>query len=182
MSDQEPLRLVVGRIVKPHGVRGEFVVEVRTDSPERRFEPGSVLGVRRRRADRSRQPEEFVLAAARHHAGRLLVRAEGVDTREAAEELRGALLTVVAEDLEPSDDPDEFHDHELEGLRAVLVTGEEVGVVHEVVHTPGGELLQVTGPDEREFLVPFVSDIVPEVDVVGGRVLLDPPEGLIDEV
>ncbi|RCW39847.1 16S rRNA processing protein RimM [Halopolyspora algeriensis] len=182
MTDQEPRRLVVGRVVKPHGVQGELVVEVRTDSPEQRFRPGAVLGVRRQRAARSRLPEELVLSAARPHAGRLLVRAEEVDSRAAAEELRGVLLTVSADDFESGDDPDEFHDRELEGLRAVLVTGEEVGVVQEVVHTPAGELLQVSSPDGRESLVPFVSDIVPEVDVEQGRVLLDPPEGLLGEV
>ena len=177
MSDQEPLTLVVGRIVKPHGVQGELVVEVRTDSPELRFAPGSVLGLRRRGA---RGSESFTVAAARPHAGRLLVFGEGVRGREAAEGLRGAVLTVPADELEPIDDPDEFHDHQLEGLHVVLTAGDEVGVVDEVLHTPAGELLAVRTPDKREVLVPFVAEIVPEVDLGAGRLLVDPPEGLFD--
>ncbi len=172
----------MGRVVKPHGVRGELVVDIRTDSPELRFAPGAVLGVQRGggRAGANSATETLVLAGARQHAGRLLVHAEGVTGREAAENLRGALLTVGSEELEPVDDPEEFHDHELEGLRAVLGTGEDLGVVDAIVHTPGGELLQVRTDDDRDVLVPFVAEIVPEVDVPGGRVVLDPPEGLFE--
>ena len=100
--------------------------------------------------------------------------------REFAEALRGAVLTVRSDQLEPTDDPDEFHDLELEGLRVVQVSGAEVGVVREVVHTPGGELLAVRTSDDREVLVPFVSAIVPEVDLAAGRLVVDPPEGLLD--
>jgi 16S rRNA processing protein RimM len=178
MGDQEARTLVVGRIVKPHGVRGELVVDLRTDSPEERFGAGSVLGVRRRGANR---PETLTVTAARPHSGRLLMQAEGVDGREAAEALRGALLTVRTDELEATDDPDEFHDHELEGLRVVRVTGADVGTVDEVVHTPGAELLVVRTESGRELLVPFVSEIVPEVDLGSGRLVVDPPEGLLDE-
>lgn len=181
MTDQEPTPLVVGRVVKPHGVHGELVVEIRTDSPELRFVPGAVLGVRRRgtRSGAGR-PESLVLAAVRQHAGRLLVRAEGVAGRESAEDLRGVFLTVGSDELKPVEDPDEFHDHELEGLRVVLNTGDELGVVDSILHTPGGELLQVRTSDEREVLVPFVEAIVPDVDLARGRVVVDPPEGLLD--
>jgi len=169
--------LAVGKVVKSHGVRGEVVVEVRTDSPELRFAPGAVLGVSRRGASAS----ELTVAAARPHAGRLLVQFEGVSGRDAADELRGALLTVDSAVVEPSEDPDEFHDSELEGLRAELTTGEEVGVVQEVLHTPAGEVLSLRTPDGREPMVPFVAAMVPEVDLTAGRVVLDPPEGLLDE-
>ncbi|MBK0867480.1 MULTISPECIES: ribosome maturation factor RimM [unclassified Saccharopolyspora] len=169
--------LAVGKVVKSHGVRGEVVVEVRTDSPELRFAPGAVLGVQRRA---TAAPATLTVAAARPHAGRLLVVFEEVSGREAAEQLRGSLLTVGSDELEPTADPDEFHDHELEGLRVVLVTGEEVGVVREVLHTPAGELLSVGTPQDEEKLVPFVSEIVPEVDLAQGRVVLDPPEGLLE--
>lgn len=170
--------LAVGRIVKPHGVRGELVVEVRTDSPERRFVPGAVLGVQRR-GDRSQ--ESFTVTAARPHAGRLLVSAAGIDSREAAEELRGALLTVTPEELEAPEDPEEFHDHQLEQLHVVHVSGEPVGVVQEVLHTPAGEILAVRTEEGREVLIPFVSEMVPEVDLANGRLAVDPPEGLLDE-
>lgn len=169
--------LVVGKIVKPHGVRGELVVDVRTDSPAERFAVGSVLGVRR---GGSTQQSNLTVTAARPHTGRLLLRAEGVDGREAAEALRGALLTIPRDQLESIDDPDEFHDHELEGLVVVLQSGAEVGVVREIEHTPAGELLIVTDANGREALVPFVTAIVSEVDLAGGRLVIDPPEGLLD--
>jgi 16S rRNA processing protein RimM len=178
MTDREPLTLVVGRIVKPHGIRGEVVVDVRTDSPEDRFGPGMVLGVQRQGA---RRPEDLTLVEVRPHSGRLLARIDGVDTRESAEELRGALLTVRADALEAIGDPNEFYDFQLEGLRVVHTAGYDIGVLHEVVHTPGGELLVVHTDTGRELLVPFVSEIVPEVNLEAGRVVVDPPEGLFDQ-
>ncbi|MBB5155520.1 ribosome maturation factor RimM [Saccharopolyspora phatthalungensis] len=177
MSESEPQILAVGRVVRPHGVRGELVVEVLTDSPELRFAPGSVLGVQRRGVVRA---QNLTVTAARQHAGRLLVRAAGVEGREAAEELRGVLLTVRSDVLEPTGDPDEFHDHELIGLLVVQVSGAAVGAVQEVLHTPAGELLAVRTDDGREVLVPFVAEIVPEVDLAAGRLVVDPPEGLLD--
>lgn len=174
MSEAVPL--TVGRVVKPHGIRGELVVDPRTDSPELRFAVGAVLRVS------SARRQSITVAAARPHAGRLLVRAEGVDSRDAAEELRGAWLQVSPEEAsESTGDPDEFHDHQLEGLRAQRPDGREIGVVSQVVHTPGGELLAVDTERESGVLVPFVAAIVPEVDLPGGRVVLDPPEGLFDE-
>ncbi|WP_258347755.1 ribosome maturation factor RimM [Saccharopolyspora gregorii] len=170
--------LAVGRVVKTHGVRGEVVVDVRTDSPELRFAPGAVLGVQRRGKP---GPDTLTVTAARPHAGRLLVRFESVDAMDEAERLRGFTLTVRTDELAPTDDPDEFHDHQLEGLRVVLPTGDEVGVVREVLHTPGGELLSVRTADDVERLVPFVAAIVPEVDLAAGRVLVDPPEGLLGD-
>jgi 16S rRNA processing protein RimM len=119
------------------------------------------------------------VSTVRVHATRLLVRFDEVPDRTVAESLRGAQLLVDAADLPPSDDPDEFYEHELEGLAAVLADGTEVGTVREIARSPGGELLVLDRPDGTEALVPFVREIVPEVDVKGGRVVLDPPEGLL---
>ncbi|HEY0494528.1 MAG TPA: ribosome maturation factor RimM [Kutzneria sp.] len=167
---------VVGRVVKPHGIRGELVVDVHTDSPEERFVPGSTLGTRARDG----KSGTITIAAVRPHTGRLLVTFEGVAGRDAAEAMRGLLLVVDASDLAPSDDPDEFYDHELEGLEVVDVRGARVGVVAEVLHTAASELLAVRRDDGSEALVPFVTAIVPTVDVAAGRVVVDPPEGLLD--
>ncbi|MCP2262409.1 16S rRNA processing protein RimM [Streptoalloteichus tenebrarius] len=169
--------VVVGRVAKAHGIRGELVVDVRTDSPEERFAVGSALGAHLRDGT----SRTVTVAAARPHAGRLLVRFEGVTGRDAAEAMRGALLTVDTAALPPTEDPDEFYDHELEGLVAELEDGTTVGRVTEVVHGPAGELLVLAAPDGREILVPFVGEIVPEVDVAGGRLVLTPPPGLLDE-
>jgi 16S rRNA processing protein RimM len=170
----------VGRIVKPHGIRGELVVDVSTDSADVRFAVGSVLFVTSRDGAVTRS---LTVTAARPHTGRLLVFFEGVAGRDAAEELRGAVLTANLADLPPIEDPDEYYDHQIEGLAVVTVTGEAIGTVREVMHGAGGELLLVDRTDRAdagELLVPFVRQIVPEVDVPGGRIVLDPPAGLLE--
>ncbi|RDB45656.1 ribosome maturation factor RimM [Tsukamurella tyrosinosolvens] len=171
------MELVIGRVAKSHGIRGEIVVEVRTDSPELRFADGAVLTGRR---PREKNTQAYTVAASRNHSGRLLVRLQGVNDRTAADELRGTLFLIDSADVEPSDDPDEFYDHELEGLAVRTVGGEDVGTIAEVLHAPGGELLSVKAPDGREILIPFVTAIVPGIDVAGGVVTVDPPDGLLD--
>jgi 16S rRNA processing protein RimM len=168
--------VVVGRVAKAHGISGELAVDVRTDSPETRFALGSVLTAKLRDGT----SRNLTVAAARNHSGRLLVRFEEVLTRDVAETLRGTLLLGSTEDLPPTGDPDEFYDHELEGLTAELVDGTRVGTVLEIVHGLGGELLVVKRENGDETLVPFVREIVPTVDIAGRRVVLDPPEGLLD--
>ena len=169
--------LVVGRILRPHGLRGELSVEVRTDDPEQRFAAGSVLGT---------DPAEagpLTVAASRWHSGRLLVSFAGVADRTDAESLRGAWLTIAAADVPPPENPDEFHDHQLTGLSVVTVSGELVGTVTDVLHH-GQALLAVTPADgtsrRDEVLVPFVAAIAVEVDLAGGRLVIDPPPGLLD--
>ncbi|MEC3980315.1 ribosome maturation factor RimM [Amycolatopsis sp. H20-H5] len=168
--------VVVGRVAKAHGITGELAVDVRTDSPEQRFRVGAVVATRLRDGS----TRELTITAARSHSGRLLVRFEQVQTRDVAETLRGALLLADTSALPPTEDPEEFYDFELEGLRAELTDGSPVGKVIEVLHSPGGELLSLDC-DGRTVLVPFVQAIVPVVDIAGGRVVLDPPEGLLDE-
>ncbi|WP_199430314.1 ribosome maturation factor RimM [Qaidamihabitans albus] len=168
------MQVAVGRVAKAHGIRGELAVDVRTDSPEERFAEGAVLTGRARDGSTC----ELTVAAAREHSGRLLVRFAEVPDRDTADTLRGVLLLADTADLPPTGDPDEFYDHELEGLRAELRDGTTVGTVREVLHSPGGELLALDR-EGGEVLVPFVRAIVPEVDVAGGRVVLDPPDGLL---
>ncbi|MET8311934.1 ribosome maturation factor RimM [Micromonospora sp. NPDC005173] len=203
------MQLVIGRIGKPHGVRGEVTVEVRTDEPEARFAPGTVLrtepgatpptaserstGVLRTEpgavpppepADRPgvlfRVPAELTIEAARWHQGRMLVAFDGVLDRDGAEALRGTLLVVDSADVEPPEDPEEFHDHQLVGLAVVTPTGERLGEVARIDHAPSSDLLVLRRPEGRTALIPFVRAIVPEVDLAGGRVIVDPPAGLLD--
>jgi 16S rRNA processing protein RimM len=162
---------VVGRIGRPHGLRGEVAVQVRTDFPEQRFIAGAQL-----RGDTGRT---LTVETVRPHGRALLVRFAGVVDRDAAAELCGLLLTVDATVLPYLDDPDEFYDHQLEGLAAVGSDGAALGTVREVVHAPASDLL-VLETDRGEALVPFVRAIVLEVDLAGGRVVLDPPAGLLD--
>ena len=175
-AGSEDTHRLVGRVGRPHGVRGEVGVTVRTDAPDQRFTVGAQLAAGAGRV--------LTVSSARPHAGRLLVRFEGVDDRAAAEALCGTLLTVDVRTLAPIEDPDEFHDHELEGLLVVDTAGAELGTVREVLHTPGGDLLVIVPGSEtggsEDVLVPFVRAIVPEVDLAARRVVLDPPEGLFE--
>ncbi|MEV0765191.1 ribosome maturation factor RimM [Nocardia sp. NPDC050435] len=172
------MELVVGRVAKSHGVRGELVVEVRTDEPEARFAVGNTL---RGRLPRDKQVRDFTIESAREHSGRLLVFVAGVRDRTAADALRGLLFFVNSEDLPPSADPDEYYDHELEGLTVQLTDGTLVGTVREVLHSAAGELLSVqAAEDKREILIPFVTAIVPTVSIADRLVVIDPPEGLLD--
>ncbi|MGY1729127.1 ribosome maturation factor RimM [Geodermatophilus sp. SYSU D01062] len=165
--------VVVGRIGRPHGVRGEATVEVRTDDPGERFRPGAVL----RTVPAGRGP--LTVAGARWHREVLLLAFEGYDSREAVETLRDTLLEVPVADLPALEDPDAFYDHQLVGLAARLTDGTPLGEVTAVRHE-GADLLVVARPDGGELLVPFVTAIVPTVDVPGGFVVVDPPEGLLD--
>ncbi|MDH6289077.1 ribosome maturation factor RimM [Rhodococcus opacus] len=173
------MELVVGRVAKSHGIKGEIVVEVRTDEPEDRFAVGAVL---RGHKPREQTVSTYTVEAARDHSGRLLLRLEGVSDRTAADALRGTLFVIDSAELEPSDDPDEFYDHELEGLSVRLSDSTEVGTVIEVLHSAAGELLSIrrTGEQSGELLVPFVAAIVTSVSVKDGVVEIDPPEGLLD--
>ncbi|CDQ43004.1 ribosome maturation factor RimM [Mycolicibacterium neoaurum] len=171
------MELVIGRVAKAHGVTGEVVVEIRTDDPEQRFVPGAQL---RGRAARGGPERSFVIETVREHAGRLLMRLTGVSDRNAADALRGTLFLVDTEQLPPIDDPDEFYDHQLEGLAVRTVDGTVIGTVAEVLHTAAGELLSIKTPEGREVLVPFVSAIVTAVSLADGTVDIDPPDGLLD--
>jgi 16S rRNA processing protein RimM len=168
------VQVVVGRIGRAHGLAGDVAVDVRTDEPDRRLGLGAVLFT---------DPGErgpLTVAAGRVHSGRLLLRFDGVDDRAAAEALRGTLLLVEVDPGELPEDDDEWYDFQLVGLAAVRPDGTALGAVTEVLHLPAQDLLAVRTPDGREVLVPFVAAIVPEVDVAGGRVVIDPPPGLVD--
>jgi 16S rRNA processing protein RimM len=163
--------LAVGRIGRAHGIRGEVSVEIRTDDPGARFAPGSSLA--------TESGDSLTVETVRGHADRLLVRFAGVEDRTSAEALRGTLLLVDSAAIPPTDDPDEFHDHELIGLTATMPDGAEIGEIVDVEHS-GQDLLVLRRTTGGEALVPFVGAIVTEVDVASGRIVLDPPPGLLD--
>jgi 16S rRNA processing protein RimM len=169
--------LVIGRVVKSHGITGELVVDIRTDDPESRFAPGMTL---RGRAPRGGSERDYVVESVRPHGGRLLVRLTGVADRDTADRLRGTLFLVDSSSLPPIEDPDEFYDHQLEGMTVSTVDGRGVGTVREVLHTAAGELLAVREGDGGEVLVPFVSAIVVSVSLADNAIEIDPPEGLLD--
>ncbi|MBB5778071.1 16S rRNA processing protein RimM [Nonomuraea jabiensis] len=166
------LQLVVGRIGRPHGVRGEVTVEVRTDDPELRFAVGTSIAT----DPAGRGP--LVVAGRRWHKGFLLLTFEGITDRDVADELRGTMLVIDSAEVAPSDDPDEFHDSQLIGLTVETAAGEPVGEITDVLHH-GQDLLVVRRAGADEALIPFVKALVPEIDLEGGRLVVDPPEGLL---
>jgi 16S rRNA processing protein RimM len=170
------VELLVGRVVKAHGITGEVVVEVRTDDPDTRFAAGAVL----RAKGSEGQERSYFVDSVREHGGRLLVRLAGVADREAADALRGSLFVIDSDELPPIDDPDTYYDYQLEGLRVRTTAGQDIGTVAEVLHTAAGELLAIKRDEAGEILVPFVSAIVTSVSLDSRTVEIDPPEGLLE--
>lgn len=168
------MRLVVARIARAHGVRGDVVLDVRTDDPQSRLAAGTVLQTTPAAAG------PLTVDDVRQHSGRLLARFVGVDDRGRAEALRGVLLETDVDPAVRPDDPDEYYDHQLVGLDVVDVAGTTLGQVAEVIHLPGQDLIAVHRPDGGETLVPFVAALVPSVDLDSGRVVVDPPGGLFE--
>jgi 16S rRNA processing protein RimM len=175
------MRVIVGRIGRPHGIRGEVVIGVRTDEPDLRFALGATLAAASSPDGDDAGGERLTVASARWHSGQLLIGFAGITDRTAAAELTGSWLSVDSGQLPQIADPDEFRDHELIGLSVRTPAGDPVGVVTDVLHY-GQDLLVVrrAGGRDEECLVPFVKAIVPEVDVPGGVVVIDPPPGLLD--
>jgi 16S rRNA processing protein RimM len=171
---EEPGDLIaVGRIGPPRGVKGETFVAPWTDVPAERFAPGAVLYT---------EPAEvgpLTVETSSLAGGKLVVRFAGVTDRGEAEALRGVSLLISAHERPPIEDPYEFYDTDLVGLAARTVDGRSLGPVTDVVHAAGTSYLTVQ-VDGRDCLVPFVTAIVPTVDLAGGTVEIDPPEGLFE--
>ncbi|MBD3946880.1 ribosome maturation factor RimM [Nocardioides ganghwensis] len=172
------MEVVVGRIGKPHGIRGEVTLDVRTDEPDRRFAPGTTLRAAAP-AGADRRPSALTVARARWHQSTLLVTFEELADRNAAEAARGTVLYATIGHDESPDDPDEYYDHQLVGLDVVDLDGTALGTVKALVHGSAQDLLTVRTPDGRDALVPFVTALVPEVDLVAGRVVVADRPGLV---
>ncbi|MFJ2707361.1 ribosome maturation factor RimM [Streptomyces sp. NPDC087428] len=169
------MQLVVARIGRAHGIKGEVTVEVRTDEPEIRLGPGAVL------ATEPASTGPLTIETGRVHSGRLLLRFEGVRDRTGAEALRNTLLIADVDPEELPEDPEEFYDHQLMDLDVVLADGTEIGRITEITHLPSQDLFIVERPDGTEVMIPFVEEIVAEIDLEEQRAVITPPPGLIDE-
>ena len=164
---------LVGVIGRPHGVRGEVAVELRTDEPERRFAPGQVL----REEGGTRL---FTVRSVRDHSGRLLVRFAELVDRAGAEAARGTLLIAAVEPNQRPAEPGEFYDRQLIGLRVTTPDGTDVGTVGSVLHLPAQDVLEIqTAAGAR--LVPFVETLVPDIDLEAGRLTVVDLAGLLDD-
>ncbi|MEV6783372.1 ribosome maturation factor RimM [Streptomyces sp. NPDC051098] len=169
------MQLVVARIGRAHGIKGEVTVEVRTDEPELRLGPGAVL------ATEPATVGPLTIETGRVHSGRLLLRFEGVRDRTAAEALRNTLLIADVDPEQLPEDPDEYYDHQLVDLDVVLADGTEIGRITEISHLPSQDLFIVERPDGSEVMIPFVEEIVTGIDLEEQRAVIDPPPGLIDD-
>jgi 16S rRNA processing protein RimM len=173
-------QLRVGRLVKAHGLKGAIKLELYTDDPDGRFVPGATFTLQ-------------VPESSPWHGKPLTVREfrwmnshpvaffEGVEDRDAAEELIRAILWIDQDADAPSTEDNAWYDHQLVGLDVVR-DGDVVGRVIRVDHFPAQDLLVVRAPGDREILVPFVSAIVPEVDIEAGRIVVTPPAGLFEDL
>lgn len=166
------IELLVGRVGRAHGLAGDVAVDVRTDEPDHRFAAGTTFTSTR---------GTLTVESTKWHSGRLLVRFEEICDRTTAESLRGTELRVeVAEDERP-DDPDEFYDHQLVGLRAETDVGAVLGEVTDVLHLPAHDMV-VVKHEGRDVLIPFVTEFVPVVDLESARmVIVDGPGLFRDE-
>ncbi|MFF5363947.1 ribosome maturation factor RimM [Streptomyces scabiei] len=169
------MQLVVARIGRAHGIKGEVTVEVRTDEPELRLGPGAVL------LTDPASTGPLTIETGRVHSGRLLLRFEGVRDRNAAEALRNTLLIAEVDPEELPEEEDEYYDHQLMDLDVVTRDGVEVGRITEISHLPSQDLFIVERPDGSEVMIPFVESIVTEIDLTEQRAVIDPPPGLIDD-
>lgn len=174
-----PDHLVVGHITRPHGTRGELLVWPLTDRPHAVFAAGSELLVGDGDGVLGADPLQVVVEASRPFRKGLLLRLAGVNDRGAVEELAGRYLLAPVSSLEPLAEGEVFY-HQLLGLTVELVDGRVVGTVQEVFETSPADLLEVRTESGRTVLVPFTEQVVRRVDVDAGRLVIEPPAGLLE--
>ncbi|TWD72469.1 16S rRNA processing protein RimM [Kribbella amoyensis] len=166
--------VTVGRIGRAHGIKGEVGLDVRTDEPDRRFADGATV------ITDSKTVRTLTVASSRWHSGRLLVKFAEVPDRTAAEQLRNLALQAEIPDDERPEDPEEYYDRELIGLTVRTTDGAEAGEVIDVVHLPSQDLLEIRRPAGNAVLVPLVEELVPEIDLAAGHVVVADRPGLLD--
>ena len=164
---------LVGRITRAHGLRGQVILNLETDFPEERFQPGAAVFI-----ERQGRAEPLTITSVRFHRERPIVGLGGIETVDDAEALAGHELRVPVERLAALP-PGTYYRHDLIGCRVETTSGAAVGVVSDVEGTLAGSRLVVDGA-AGEVLIPLVAEICPEVDPAGRRIVIDPPPGLVD--
>jgi 16S rRNA processing protein RimM len=172
MADWDEM-VLVGRVARPHGIRGQVIVNPETDFVEERFKTGARLWTRSARGD-----EQLTITSSRVQNGRPVIGLEGFSSIEDVQRLAGLDLRVPEEQLQPLDAGMYYH-HQLIGCAVETVDGERVGDVVRVDGGAAGSVLQVEGP-RGEVLIPLVVEICVEIDVGSKRIRINPPEGLLD--
>lgn len=165
------MKLLIARIGKPHGIAGETTVEIFTDDPQQRFQPGNVL--------LTEESEELVIKSSRFHSGRWLLSFEGITDRNQIEELRGKMLSsdvAIDEDYEDGS----FHVAQLKGLKVIdSSSSQEIGTVLDVLNLPGQDLLSVKS-SEGEILIPMVHQIIERISLEEEKIFVLLPQGLVE--
>jgi 16S rRNA processing protein RimM len=174
-AHRSPVRLVtVGRVLKPHGLRGELCIELLADSPFL-FEELSRIYLELP----GKKARPCTLEAWRPHQGRVLILVDRCQGRDQAESWRGASVLVRERDF-PALDEDEFRPEDLLGLSVIRLDGTRVGVLEDMRDMAGREIWFVRDAADNEILLPAVEEIVVEIDLEQGLILIDPPAGLIE--
>lgn len=172
---------VVGRIARPHGIRGQVVVNLETDFPHERFQPGAEFFGKRSVLERDSvgdAVQRLVIATVRFHNERPIIGFEGIGDMNAAHDLAGIELRIPVEQLTALP-ADMFYRHDLVGCVVTSANGSAIGTVTDVEGTLGGSRLVVT-TSRGEVLVPLAAAICRSIDVVSKRIVIEPPEGLLD--
>jgi len=165
--------LVVGRVGRAHGVLGEATIEIRTDMPDERFFVGHQLLT---------DPAihgPLTIESVRYHNGILLLKFKQFADRTEIEKVRNTLLLVDVNLQDEQTSEDDYHVQQLVNLKVLRISGEEIGIVSDVLNLPGQDLLVVL-KGTQEVLIPFTREFVPEIDLKLGVIKVNPPEGLLD--
>jgi 16S rRNA processing protein RimM len=165
----QPEYLAVGRVLRPHGVRGELLLESYTDFPEHLRQVKTVFV--------GEPPEPHPLAAAKEHSGQLIVRLGDCANRECAEAYRGQLVQVRTSDAAPLP-PGRFYQHQLVGLQAITEAGEGLGEVAEVLETGANDVYVVKGP-AGDILLPAIKSVVLSIDLAAGQMVVRLLKGML---
>lgn len=164
--------VAIARVAKPRGLRGEMIADILTDFPERFEKVSRITAVL---SDGS--TEKLQLCNYWFQAGRVVLKFDAIDRIEDAERFRNADICVNESEVVDLES-DEYFDWQLEGCRVETVESETIGIVTSVMRTGATEILVVAG--EKEFLIPFAEAICTEVDIENKRIVIDPPDGLLE--
>ena len=175
---EAPQHLVVGHLNKAHGTKGEIFVWPLTDHPESTFAPGVVLYLGDENGDLPNHTLTLRIEESRAYRRGFLVRFEGVHDRSGGKDLLGRYVMRGMEQIEELGEGETFY-HDLLGMEVVTVDGELVGEVIEIYELKPADLLEVRGP-EKDFMIPYIAEMVQSVSVADNRIVLDPPPGLLE--
>jgi 16S rRNA processing protein RimM len=173
-GDTEDSLISVARAVRTRGLKGEIVADLLTDYPERFDDVGKMIALSPTGERKVVELESFFF-----QNGRIVMKIAGCDTIEAAREFTGYDFCVSEADRVLLAEG-EYYDFDLEGCSVQLANGENVGRVQRILKTGGAEILVIAAPNGAELLVPLAESIVIEIDIAGKRIVIDPPEGLLE--